>query len=157
MIVRKATLQDAKAISSLIAHYAQADEMLPRSLTYLYEHIRDYTIAEDEGEVLGCGGLHVLWEDLVEVVSLAVRENHRGKGIGRKILGSLLDKDRGMGTERVFALTYRPTFFRESGFVSIDKEALPHKVWRDCIHCPKFPDCGESAVAFKVNGRAKEK
>ncbi len=153
MNVRKAQMSDVKAIAGLITHYAQAGEMLPRPLSYLYEHVRDYTVAVEDREILGCGGLHVLWEDLVEVVSLAVWEKCRGKGVGRKIISALLEEAGSMGTERVFALTYRPTFFKDLGFTPIERETLPHKVWRDCIHCSRFPDCGEVALAFELNGK----
>jgi amino-acid N-acetyltransferase len=156
MKVRKAQISDVRVIAGLITHYAQAGEMLSRPLSYLYEHIRDYTVAEEGEEVLGCGALHVLWEDLVEVVSLAVREKSRGNGVGRRIVASLLEEAGTMGTEQVFALTYRPTFFRELGFVPIERETLPHKVWRDCIQCSKFPDCGEVALAFELNGKPKD-
>lgn len=148
--LRKATLADVPSIQRLINGYAEQGLMLPRALSTLYEQLRDFTVAERSGEVLGAGALHVVWDDLAEVRSLAVAPAETGRGIGRRIVARLAAEAAGMGARRVFALTYQPGFFLRCGFSEVDKRELPHKVWRDCMDCVKFPDCDETAVELRV-------
>jgi len=125
--------------------------MLPRSLNHIYENIRDYYVAEEKGRMIGCAALHIVWGDLAEVNSLAVRDSHKGKGTGRALVSRCLDEARGLGIRRVFALTYVPKFFRKCGFSRIAKSKLPQKIWSDCLNCHKFPDCGEVSVAVDID------
>lgn len=150
MILRKAKIQDIKEIYNLVNHFAQKGEMLPRSQSELYENMRDFFVAEEDGRVIGCCALHILWDDLAEVKSLAVEESNQGKGIGRILVKACLDEARELGIKRVFALTFKPGFFEKLGFKRIDKEDLPRKVWGECIKCPFFPDCKEEAVIFEL-------
>jgi amino-acid N-acetyltransferase len=126
--------------------------MLPRPLGEIYEFLRDFVIALDEqsGDVVGCCALHVVWEDLAEVRSLAVDDAHRGTGLGRRLVEACIAEACRLGIKRLFALTYVPGFFKKLGFHDLPKETLPHKVWSDCIKCHKFPDCDEQAVALDL-------
>ncbi len=154
-MVRKARLADVKDIHRLVNQFAGEGQMLAQSLSDLYDNLRDFTVAPDvssgtEDGLLGCCCLHIIWEDLAEVRSLAVVEVERGRGLGRRLVEACLDEARELGIGRVFALTYRPEFFARLGFREVDKAELPHKVWADCIKCPKFPDCDEVAVAIDL-------
>ena len=149
-MIRKAIVRDVPAIYKLINYYAEKDRMLPRSLNAIYESIRDFFVLETDGRMVGCCALHVTWADLAEVKSLAVEQSAKGTGAGRKLVQSCLDEAREMGMPNVFALTYVPDFFVGLGFSRIDKSELPHKIWSECINCPKFPDCGEEAVSIEL-------
>jgi len=149
-MIRKARISDIKELHKLINSYAEEGKMLPRSLNELYENLRDYSVFEENGEILGCCALHVSWEDLAEVKSLAVKPEHTGKGIGRKLIEGCLAETKELGIRKVFALTFNPEYFEKRGFRKIEKEQLPHKIWSECINCPKFPNCEEIAMLKEV-------
>jgi amino-acid N-acetyltransferase len=144
--LRQARVTDVPAIHGLIGRCADGGAMLPRSRSKLYETVRDFVVAEDDGRVVGAGALRTLWEDLGEICSLAVEESHRRQGVGRAIVDDLLDQARSLGLKRVFALTFIPGYFGRFDFDLVDKASLPHKVWTECVNCPKFPDCDEQAM-----------
>jgi len=151
LVVTRAKLSHAKKIHELINAAAAKELMLPRPLGSIYEYIRDFVLAIDEnGTVVGCCALHVSWENLAEVRSLAVTEKMRGNGLGLKLVTSCIAEGRELGINRIFALTYIPPFFYKCGFNDISKDDLPHKIWSDCINCHKFPDCDEKAVAIDL-------
>ena len=145
-MIRKAKTKDAYQIAELINHYAKKGLLLPRSLNSIFENLRDFWIYEGEGKILGVVALHLVWEDLAEIKSLAVREGFRGKGIGRKLVERALKEAKDLGVKKVFSLTYAKEFFLKLGFREIDKGELPQKVWGECINCPKFPNCDEVAL-----------
>jgi len=145
-MIRKANLSDAPAIHQLINSRAKRGEMLARSLAEIYENIRDYYVAVHKDKVVGVCGLHISWEDLAEIKSLAVKPAYHGKGIGRQLVVACLNDGESLRIRRFFALTYVPDFFEKLGFKRIKREILPHKVWSDCIKCPHFPNCDEIAV-----------
>jgi amino-acid N-acetyltransferase len=149
-LIRKARVPDALELQKLINSFADKNAMLPRALNAIYENIRDFFVMEESGKIVGCCALHVTWGDLAEIKSLAVDESLHGKGHGRQLLNACLDEARYMGIPKLFALTYVPEFFEKSGFSRVDKGALPHKIWSECINCPKFPDCGEEAVILEL-------
>jgi len=144
--VRAATVHDVEDIVHLVNIYAARGEMLPKSLNQVYQNIRDFVVAEIDGEVVGCGALHILWDNLAEVRSLAVAEGLRRQGIGGLILQELVADARQLGLPQIFALTYKPRFFTRWGFRVVERESLPRKIWIDCIDCVKFPQCDEVAV-----------
>ncbi len=146
MKIRKALVSDVKQVQRLVNEFAKKEEMLPRSLNDLYENIRDLFVYEDKGQVSGACALHILWDDLAEIRSLAVSKELQGRGIGKQLLKTCLKEAKQLGIKRVFALTYQPEFFRKIGFKKIDKSKLPQKIWGDCLRCPKFPECDEDAV-----------
>ncbi len=145
-MIRKAKIKDIKQIQELIACFAKRDEMLPRSLNELYENIRDFWVYEDKGKLSGCAALHISWDDLAEIKSLAVAKNKQGKGIGRDLVTACLAEAEVMGAKKIFVLTYKPEFFKRMGFKKINHAALPHKIWAECINCCKFPNCQEIAL-----------
>ena len=119
--VRRATTSDVKAIRELVDTYAGDGQKLLRKATVtLYESVQEFVVAEVNGEVIGCGALHVLWEDLAEVRTVAVLPNSVRTGVGSAILGSLLDRASELGVKRVFCLTFATDFFARHGFVEID-------------------------------------
>lgn len=149
-VIRKARTTDVPAMQRLVNFFADRGEMLHRSLAQFYENLRDFFVVEEDGEVVGCVALHVVWRDLAEIKSLAVAEQAQGKGYGKQLVLACLREAPGLGVERVFALTYKPKFFEKLGFRVCDRADLPRKVWTECVHCPKFYDCQEIAVIIEV-------
>ncbi|MHC4479520.1 MAG: N-acetyltransferase [Planctomycetota bacterium] len=145
-MIEKAGINDPRDILALVNHYADRQLMLPRSLNEMYDQLRDFLVCREDGRVLGCAALHVSWEGLGELRSLAVAEEAQGRGVGTALVEACLEEARQLGMQRVFVLTYAPEFFRRFGFVDHPKEGLPHKIWADCLNCPKFPDCDEVAL-----------
>ena len=144
MKYRKATFDDVEAIFALVNDYAGDGVMLARSRNTLYETLRDMIVAEDEtGTIVGVGGLHLLWDRLAEVRTMAVSPQLTRRGIGGEIVRRLMAEGRTLGVKKFFTLTYKPGFFQTLGFHTVTKDALPQKVWKDCIDCPKFPNCDE--------------
>ncbi len=150
MAITKAKVKDVEKIKELIDTSAQKGLMLPQSLNELYENIRDFQISEENGVHFGCAALHIDWKDLGEIRSLAVTENSRGTGIGTKLLKACLAEAKEIGLKKVFALTYRQEFFEKNGFTVVEKSSLPHKIWSECIKCPKFPNCDEIALVREI-------
>lgn len=147
MIYRKATFDDIEQIFAIVNDYASDGVMLARSRNTLYETLRDMVVAEDEqGTIVGVGGLHILWDRLAEIRTMAVSPRLTRRGIGAEIVKRLLEEGRKIGVTKFFTLTYKPGFFQTLGFHTVTKETLPPKVWKDCIDCPKFPNCDEIAM-----------
>jgi amino-acid N-acetyltransferase len=152
LTARKAEISDAQAIHDLINLYAQRGDMLPRTMGEVYENLRDFFVVRSPGEqLMGCVALHIVWSDLAEVKSLAVPEDVQTRGMGSLLVNAVVDEARDLGLERLFALTYRPTFFERLGFVQADVMTLPRKVWNECYRCPKFPSCNEIALVKDLN------
>lgn len=139
-------MEDVKKIQKLIAYYAKREKMLQRSLNELYENIRDFFVYSEGNKIYGCCALHVDWEDLSEIKSLAVANSRAGQGIGRKLMEQCLREAKTLKVRKVFALTYVPQFFASFGFKMVDKKELPHKIWSECIKCIYFPNCKEIAM-----------
>ena len=148
--LRKAAVIDVPAIHKLIMHYANEQRMLPVSLSKLYDRLRDFFVYETSQGVVACAALHVVWEDLAELRSLAVLPELQKRGVGRQLVEACKQEAAGLRIGRVFCLTYVPEFFGRLGFREVDKSTLPHKVWADCIDCPHFPDCGEVPLVCEL-------
>ena len=146
MQIRDAKIQDVSKIHELINHYAGVDRMLFASMSYLYENLQMFKVAELDSEVVGCCAIKVLWKELAEIKSLAVDESKFGKGIGRALVEGCMEKARLLGLHKVFTLTLEPEFFTKLGFEIVRKDALPMKVWSDCTECPKQDHCDEIAL-----------
>ena len=144
--IRPARMSDVRPIHALLTVFAAKGLMLPRSISSLYDHLRDFVVYEEAGTILGICALHICWDDLAEIRSLAVAEEKQGSGIGAMLVESCLDEANSLEIKNVFVLTYQAAFFRKLGFKDKDKQELPHKIWSDCIHCSKFPDCDEDAL-----------
>jgi amino-acid N-acetyltransferase len=151
-MLRKARIKDIDAIHQLINSCASRGEMLPRSLAELYDNVRDYFVYSDgkSDGIEGACALHICWEDLAEVRSLAVLEGSRRRGAGKGLVAACLDEARQFGISTVFVLTYRNDFFAQFGFTEVEKAELPHKIWTDCVKCPKFPHCDEIAMVARL-------
>ncbi|MEW6697015.1 MAG: N-acetyltransferase [Bacillota bacterium] len=150
MLIRKAKISDVEEIHKLISYYAAEGQMLARARTTLYEGIRELSVVEINGKVVAAGSLHVLWSDLAEIRALAVAPEYIRKGLGKALVETFLKEAKDLELPRVFALTYKPEFFAKCGFRLIDKEDLPQKVWKECVNCPQFPNCEESAVILEL-------
>lgn len=148
--LRRATVKDVTNIQQLVNAFADKGEMLPRSLNDIYENLRDYFVLELNGELIATVACHVNWEDLAEIKSLAVAEEHSRKGYGTLLVRACVDDALTLGIRKLFALSYKPEFFKRMGWKEVEKSALPHKVWQECIRCVKFPDCGEIALIFNL-------
>ncbi len=151
VILRPAVVGDVPAMSEMINAFAAQQQMLPRSQFQFYQHVRDFTVLEHAGEVIGCGALQFVWSDMAEIRSLAVKEAWQGRGLGRRLVLHLLDQAREHRIPRVFCLTYQDAFFASLQFHVIPRESLPHKIWGDCLNCPKYPDCDEIAMIHNLS------
>lgn len=149
-MLRKAQINDVKEIQKLLLVYASRGDMLSRSLSEIYESIRDFYIVAEGERLLGVSALHIVWEDLAEIRSVAVAEDSGRKGVGTEVVNACIAEARELGLKRLFCLTYKPDFFARFGFRIVDKSQLPHKVWGDCIKCAKFPDCDEIAMIMEL-------
>ena len=147
-MIRPATIHDVPRMQAVIASHAELGKMLFKSLSDLYEHLRDFAVYTDGpgGDPVGVVGLAIIWADLAEVRSLAVDESARGRGIGTQLVEWCLDEARRLGIRRVMSLTYERRFFDRLGFEVVDRESLPLKVWTDCVRCPKNDHCDEIAM-----------
>jgi amino-acid N-acetyltransferase len=150
-MIRKAKVQDIQSIKKIVEPYGKTGAMLPISLAELYDRLRSYFIFEDGADgIVGTAALHVTWDDLAEIRSLAVAKSHKGRGIGRELVAHCLAEAADLGVGRVFVLTYVPQFFAKVGFQEFDKNKLPHKIWSECLKCVKFPECDETAMIKKI-------
>ena len=152
VVVRKARIADVPEMHRIINLFAGKQLMLPKAHLQLYENLRDYTVGLDaatEG-VLGCGALHLYWQDLAEIRAVAVAPGIHQKGVGTRIVESLLAEARQYGIEQVFVFTYVPKFFSRFGFIQVEHSAMPLKVFNECFHCPKFHTCDEIAMVLHI-------
>ena len=146
----KARVSDVPQMQQLINSFADKGEMLARSLSEIYENIRDYFVIRQGERVIGCVALHVSWSDLAEIKSLAVAEGCQRQGIGNQLVAACIKETKELGIPTIFCLTYKPAFFEKCGFSQVDKAELPRKVWGECYRCPKFPDCNEVALIYHL-------
>ena len=147
--VEKAKISDAIEMHKLINYFADKGEMLPRSLSEIYENIRDYFIFREGGRVIACAALHIDWSDLAEIRTLAVSQEKQTQGLGSALIKACLNEAKELGINKVFCLTYKPAFFEKCDFIQVDKMELPRKIWSECFRCPKFPDCDEVALIYQ--------
>ena len=148
--VEKANIKDAAQIHKLVNYFADRNEMLARSLSEIYENMRDYFVVRQGEQVVACGALHINWADLAEIKSVAITEEWQQKGIGNLLVAACLEEAEELGIPTVFCFTYKPAFFEKRGFTRIEKEKLPRKVWGECYRCPQFPNCDETALILHL-------
>ena len=152
--VEKARIKDVTQMHKLINCFADRGDMLARSLSEIYENIRDYFVIRQGERIIACAALHVSWSDLAEVKSLAVAEESQQQKVGTQLVEACLHEAKELGLSTVFCLTYHPGFFEKCGFSQVDKAELPHKVWGECYLCPKFPNCDEVALIYHLEVEA---
>jgi amino-acid N-acetyltransferase len=132
--IRRARTKDIKAIRTLVDEYTSDRRLLSKATVTLYESVQEFWVAVDaDDRVLGCGALHVMWEDLAEIRTVAVNPAHRGRKIGHQIVARLLDVARDLGVRRVFCLTFETRFFGSFGFTEIDGAPVPHSVYEQLL------------------------
>jgi amino-acid N-acetyltransferase len=157
IVIKKAQVRDVQEVLDLINGYAAANLMLPRGPQYLYENIRDFVIASDHKvpvysmmetrEVLhlivGCGSLHVLWDDMAEIRALAIHPDYKHLGLGRKLVDFMIKEAKQLGIKRLYTFTLTEDFFKPLGFQRQKRDELPPKMWGECSRCPKYFKCDE--------------
>jgi len=146
LVARKAVMRDIPPILELINGYAARGIMLPRTEFEISEAIRDFTVVTLDGRLLGCGALHFYSPTTAEIRSLAVREDAKTHGVGRRLVEALCAEAEVYELDAVFAFTYVVDFFNKVGFTVVERGLLPLKAWKDCVRCPKFQACDEIAV-----------
>lgn len=144
--VRKAVMRDIPTILELVNGYASRGIMLPRTEFEMSEAIRDFTVVTSGDRLLGCGALHFYSPTVGEIRSLAVAEDAKTHGVGRRLVQALVAEAESFDLDAVFAFTYVLDFFRKLGFEEVERGLLPLKAWKDCLRCPKFQACDEMAV-----------
>ncbi|MCM3698578.1 N-acetyltransferase [Paenibacillus macerans] len=145
-VCRQAKLEDVEPLYTMIDEYAKRGIMLPRSRAVLERQIDDFVVAEVDGQVVGCGSLCKLGDELVEIRSLGIAEGYKGRGLGSMLVEKLVEQARKLAIPKVMALTYEVSFFVKNGFTVVNKEIFPEKVWTDCVNCAKQQCCDEIAV-----------
>ena len=166
-------MEDVKAMHQLLGHFADKRELLPRSISEIYENLQQFYVAElvnppshfskEEGRaprdagsrrIIGACALYVTWENLAEVKALAVEEKYQGEGVGKRLLDAVTKTAKDLHIRRLFTLTIRTGFFEHFGFRHVSKDHLPHKVWTECVKCIYFPErCVEYAMVKDLPGR----
>jgi amino-acid N-acetyltransferase len=133
--IRRARTRDVRAIGGLVDDNVDSGRLLAKATVTLYEDVQEFWIAEraGDGEVIGCGALHVLWEDLAEIRTIAVRADCQGKGVGHRLVEALLGGARELGVRRVFVLTFAVGFFTGHGFKPIDGTPVSHEVYEELL------------------------
>ena len=131
--IRPAKTQDIPGIRALIDTYTLGGRLLNKETVMLYEDVQEFTVAVEGDEVVGCGALHILWEDLAEVRTVAVSEKLRGKGVGHQILESIIDRARIIGVERIFCLTFETEFFGGHGFEVIEGTPVDPEIYAELL------------------------
>ncbi|CAB4754533.1 unannotated protein [freshwater metagenome] len=134
LIIRQAKTSDIKNIRAIIDEYAAGRRLLTKETVTLYESVQEFTVAEIDGKVVGCGAMHVLWEDLAEVRSVAVDKSVRGKGVGHGILEVLIKRASELGIKRIFCLTFETEFFGRHGFLEIQGTPVSPDVYTELLH-----------------------
>jgi amino-acid N-acetyltransferase len=143
---RNAALPDVEHIHSIIRSYSGNGTLLPRTISELCENVRDFVVAEHDGQIIGCGALHLYGPHLAEIRSIAVVPSAKGLGAGAKLVRALLQEAERHRVICVCLFTRIPQFFAHMGFSEATREALPDKIYKDCIHCPNLHACDEIAM-----------
>jgi amino-acid N-acetyltransferase len=153
---RKAILPDAMAIHALIEEYATTGVLLPRTMGEICENVRDFTVVEQKGQVIGCGALHLYGPHLAEVRSIAIARNAQKQGAGNRLVAALLKEARQHHVAQVCLFTRSAEYFGRIGFVEVPHAVLPDKIFKDCRNCPMFTRCDEIAMVYAGAGARAE-
>ena len=147
-------ITDVEAVKELIDAYSADGITIPRSYNYLYQNLRDFIVCKAGDEIAGCCSIHLVWEDLAEVKSLAIKKEFQNRGIGARLVKKCVLDAKGFGAARIYALTKAPQFFEKLGFKRAAREDLPTKVWGECINCMRYYKCDETAVVLDLKPSA---
>ena len=145
---RQAVLPDVEQVHAIIQPYAVEGTLLPRSVAEISENVRDFIVAEEDDRILGCGALHLYGMHLAEIRSIAVLPERKGSGVGRALVEALIAESRRHSVTCLCLFTRTPGFFGHLGFEISRRQDLPDKIYKDCIHCPKFTCCDEIAMVM---------
>jgi amino-acid N-acetyltransferase len=155
LTIRPARASDVPGIHQQIQIFADRGLMIRRSMAELYQSIREFLVArDDQDRLVGCVALHVFWADLAEIRCLAVAEGVQGLGIGRRLVDACREMAHELEIASIFALTSSTGFFERCGYQQIDRSELPQAVWSECVRCPAFPNCQETALIRSVESEA---
>ncbi len=146
--VESAKVKDVKEIAKLVN--SNEGLVLPLALNQIYDQLRDFIVIKIDGSIRGCGAVHTVWDDLGEIRSVAISEENRKKGLGKLLIKNLIEMGKELGMNKLFVLTYQVEYFEKMGFKITPKESLPHKIWKACLNCPKFPNCDETAMILDI-------
>ncbi|MFN4245822.1 MAG: N-acetyltransferase [Brevinematia bacterium] len=144
--IREAKIDDVEGIYNLIKPYVEKGNLLPRTHDDILDHIRNFIVAELDGEIIGCMAIKIYSKEMAEFRTLAIEEKFQGKGIGKMLVKEGMNIAKEIGIKRIFVLTRSEEFFKKLGFETVKKEIFPEKVWSDCILCPKLNSCDEIAM-----------
>lgn len=148
--IRKATVEDVESIHRLIDDYAGKELLLRKSLFKVFKSLQNFFVAEEDGKIVGCASMTVLWKDLAEVCSLAVDESFTNKGIGRDLVLKCIQEARTLKVPKIIVLTYQDRFFEKMGFHPVDKDCFPRKLMWECLECPRLEICDERAYLLDL-------
>ncbi|MBR6471172.1 MAG: GNAT family N-acetyltransferase [Victivallales bacterium] len=148
----QATPEDIPAMLRLLDSYAQKQLVLPRTAADLQQNIQNFIVAHDGARLAGVAALRPYGDGFFEVRSLAVAHGYKNVGVGTRLVNALLEKARSIQPPavKVFALTKRPHLFLRIGFRLALRERFPAKIWTDCLMCPKYNNCDETAVEYRL-------
>jgi amino-acid N-acetyltransferase len=133
VVIRPAKTSDVKKIRAIVDTYAVERKLLSKETVTLFESVQEFVVAESDGEVVGCGALHVLWEDIAEVRTVAVVEQMHGKGVGHLILENILARAKEVGVKKVFCLTFETKFFGSHGFKEIQGAPVDPEIYTQLL------------------------
>ena len=148
--IRPAAEADIEGILAIVNGYAAQNLMLPRTDGQIRRVLRWFLVAEDQGQIIGCGSNVELTPQLTELRSLAVAPEYRSTGLGKRLVEALIARARSDGYDQICALTLSESFFNRCGFATVDRWSISSKIWHECIYCPKFDACDEIAVMMNL-------
>lgn len=154
--VRKAESADVAGIQVLLNHYAGMGDLLPRTKTDIIANLDHFRVIEHDGKIIACGSLEHFTPELAEIRSLMVASDIKGGGLGRAIVNELINIAKQRDVGRLMALTYVPEFFHKLGFITVDKDIFPEKIWGICVNCYKFHNCDEIAVLLRLKNNEQQ-
>jgi len=155
VVIRAAAEPDVEGVCDLLAPYAAAGLLLPRTPGEVRNALPDFLVAHAGGRLVGCVSLRWYGPNLVEIRSLAVAPDKVGRGLGSELVRRAMDLARQRGAARVFALTRRSRLFSRLGFRQVPKHVFPEKVWNDCVRCPHRDQCDEVALLYEMRPSTK--
>lgn len=153
--IRKPTVKDVPRIRRIIDEAVKKNAegktfILPRSPAELYESVRNFIVLEADGRIVGCCAVKPFWEDLGELRSLAILEDYRGRGYGKKLVEAAVEDAKSTGLAKLFTLAKIPEYFESLGFKKMDRDKLPKNIWVECTRCPEFGVCDEKALLYVI-------